>query len=135
MDALYDLTLVENFLAMNTESALDINSTLFHIVNDNIKPLLVKIFKANKTCLGHTQNQLKDHLVQMKLQDSNTHLQSVGAIPRLYRRTNRSAPKDASQYVVEAVKPVLLFNEKFSQLEPVQCKDILKQIILKMTNQ
>lgn len=135
MDALYDLDLVEKFLAMNTESALDINNTLFHIVSENIKPLIVKISKANKKCIDNTQDQLKNHLIQMKLQDSSTHLQSVGAIPRLYRRTNRSAPKEASQYVIEAIKPVLEFESKFCVLQPVQSKDILKQIILKLTNQ
>lgn len=135
MDALYDLSLVTKFLAPNLESHQDVNNTLFHIVNENMKPVIAKIFKVNQTCIVDSQIQLKNHLVQMKLQESIAQLQNVGAIPRLYRKTNRSAPKEASQYVVEAVKPVLEFHKKFVELEPNETRDILKQIILKMTNQ
>lgn len=135
MDSLYDLSLVSKFLAPIIECENDINNTLFNIVNYNMHPVLVKIFKVNRNCITDTENKLKNHLVEMKLQESISHLQNVGAIPRLYRRTNRCPPKEASQYVIEAIKPVLEFQKKFTELEPVQAKDILKQIILNMTEQ
>lgn len=135
MDSLYDFSLVTNFLAPTIECEKDINNTLFNIVNDNMQHVLVKIFKVNRNCITDTENKLKHHLVEMKLQESISQLQNVGAIPRLYRRTNRSPPKEASQYVIEAIKPVLEFQKKFTKLEPGQAKDILKQIILKMTEQ
>lgn len=135
MDSLYDLNLVENFLAVNMENESEINNTLFNIVNEKMRPVIVKVFKANRLCITDTRNQLKDHLVHMKLQESTAHLHSVGAIPRLYRKTNKNAPKEASQYVLEAVKPILEFQRKFCEFEPIQSKDILMKIVLEMTNQ
>lgn len=135
MDALHDLNLVKDFVALNVENEQDIQNTLFHIVNQNMRSVIAKTFRVNAKCITDTQNKLKDHLVHLKLQDSLGHLQQVGAIPRLYRKTNRTAPKDASQYVVEAVKPVLQFQKKFISVQPMESEDILKQIIHKMTNQ
>lgn len=135
MDALFDLNLVEHFLALDTNDIQDVNNTFFSIVNDNMKAVIIKSFHVNRKCISDTQNQLKIHLIEIKLQESVSHLQSVGAIPRLYRRTNRSAPKEASSYVVEAIKPVLKFQKDFCDHVTQHSQDICRRIIKKMTNQ
>lgn len=134
MDSLHDLSLVEKFFAVDIENKLQVGNTLFNIGNPTMRPIFVKIFKANDHCIRQTQNQLIDHLVKMKLQESIVHLHNVGAIPRLYRRTNRSAPNKPSQYIVEAVKSVLEFKKNFFGFAQFYCENILKQIIQNMTN-
>ncbi|KAJ8934877.1 hypothetical protein NQ314_013153 [Rhamnusium bicolor] len=78
---------------------------------------------------------LKNYLITIKFEESSLHLQNVGAIPRLYRRTNRSAPKDASTYMIEAVKPIINFHKEFKSVIQNEQDEILNNIITRITKQ
>ncbi|EFA11346.2 conserved oligomeric Golgi complex subunit 2 [Tribolium castaneum] len=110
-------------------------STIYSIMPLNIKPILVKVFQVNSNSITDVISKLQNHLISIKSRQSLAHLQSVASIPRLYRRTNRSAPKDASNYMVEAIQPILKFHDKFKSNMTSEIQTILDTVITNNTKQ
>lgn len=130
VNVLIDLDIVKSLAAPN-----DVEKSVFAVINPDMYHIVHKICKANEKVIQKTQNVFKNHVVSSKVNECAAHLQSVTAIPRLYRRTNRSPPKEASTYMVEAVKPVLVFEKRFRASLGGQLMDIVNNIIVKITNQ
>lgn len=135
MNSLIDLNIVKNLIALNTDKIEDVNKTIFQIMHPNIKFVILRVFKSNRRLIEKVQSNLKNYLINIKFQESSTHLQNVGAIPRLYRRTNRTAPKGASTYMIEAVKPIINFHNKFKLVVENDLNEILDNVIIKVTQQ
>lgn len=102
---------------------------------DNVKPVLVKVFKVNSKNITEASSKLQSNLINIKSKESFANLQNVASIPRLYRRTNRSAPKEASNYMIEAIKPILRFHNKFQSNMTNEIQVILDTIITINTKQ
>lgn len=100
---------------------------------NNTKPVLVEVLHLNTKTINAVSNKLQQHLIKIKTNESFIHLQNVASIPRLYRRTNRSAPKEASNYMIEAVQPVLKFYNKFKSLIRNELHVIFDVIITNVT--
>nr|XP_023011876.1 conserved oligomeric Golgi complex subunit 2 [Leptinotarsa decemlineata] len=135
MDSLVDLSIVETFMAPNAHNLSDIENTVFKIVNPKMIGLIIRILKSNRKAIEAVQSILRDHLVNAKYEEISISLQNVGAIPRLYRRTNRSVPKDASSYMINAVKPIVQFHNEYQSIMQNQAQDILDSIISRVSQQ
>ncbi|KAJ8923751.1 hypothetical protein NQ315_010332 [Exocentrus adspersus] len=135
MNSLIDLNIVTKLLAPTTDSTEDVDKTVFKTMHPCMRLVVIKIFKSNRTSIEEVQQSLKNYLINIKFQETSTHLQNVGAIPRLYRRTNRSAPKSASTYMIEAVKPITNFQNKFKAVIEGNLDEILDSVISKVTQQ
>jgi hypothetical protein len=101
----------------------------------NVKPVVDKVLLLNVNIITEVSSKLQNHLITVKTNESFTHLQNVAAIPRLYRRTNRNAPKEASNYMVEAIQPILNFYNKFKTVMKNELQDILDTVITNSTKQ
>ncbi|KAH1023656.1 hypothetical protein HUJ04_012820 [Dendroctonus ponderosae] len=133
ISVLIDLNMADSLLALKCERSVDVEKTTFAIVNKGMWKVLIRVFKANGQVISHVRNAYANHLTNLKVNACVSQLQSVTAIPRLYRRTNRSPPKEASAYMMEALQPILKFSNQFiSDLH--QFGDILNQIIVEIAN-
>ncbi|CAH0562641.1 unnamed protein product [Brassicogethes aeneus] len=135
LKSLIDLSVIKNVIAPNTEDINTINHTVYSIMPNEIKPVILKVFKSNRKHIGNNFNDLASYLVKLKLDESLVQLHHVGAIPRLYRRTNRSAPKEASSYMLQAVTPIVSFKGKFEKIIEHELGEIMDNIIYEVTNQ
>lgn len=135
MDSLIDLNIVEKFLCPLILNPADVEATIFKIFDKNVVSLIPNIIKSNKKSIDNIQDTLKSNLVKMKVDEMCSHLHRVGAIPRLYRRTNRSTPKEPSSYMIEAVKPVINFHSTFQHVISNKSTEILNEVILEVTEQ
>ncbi|XP_056646986.1 conserved oligomeric Golgi complex subunit 2 isoform X3 [Diorhabda sublineata] len=135
MNCLIDFSIVEKFMCPAIETPADINNTVYKILDSSVVILVPKIVKANLKSITNVLNLMKSSLVKMKVEEICYQLQHVEAIPRLYRRTNRSIPKEASPYMVEAVKPITTFHSAFQNVISHKSTEILNDIILQVTKQ
>ncbi|XP_057672437.1 conserved oligomeric Golgi complex subunit 2 [Diorhabda carinulata] len=135
MNCLIDFSIVEKFMCPAIETPADINNTVYKILDSSVVTLVPKIVKANLKSITNVLNLMKSSLVKMKVEEIYYQLQHVEAIPRLYRRTNRSIPKEASPYMVEAVKPITTFHSAFQNVISHKSTEILNDIILQVTKQ
>nr|CAI5839567.1 unnamed protein product [Callosobruchus analis] len=132
MNALFDFDIFVKLIALDTNH---IETSIFKIMNKNLWPILGHIFKVNQQVIADVQQELKNKLVDIKYEESSTHLYNVASIPRLYRKTNRVAPKEPSGYMIDAVKPITSFHKKFGHSMENHTKDILEVTIEKLTKQ
>ncbi|CAG9759632.1 unnamed protein product [Ceutorhynchus assimilis] len=135
VDILIDLSILESLIAPSGFSTVNVGNTIFAIVNSNMWNVILKMFELNAKLILNIRNKFKNHIITSIITECISQLQNVTAIPRLYRRTNRSPPKEASSYMVEAVKPVLGFKSQFKGYLDNQFNDIVNSIILSITNQ
>lgn len=132
--SLWDLKIVENFMAVRTDKLADIESSVFRIMNQKFWPIILRYYRINEGSISVLRSKLKLHLVNVISEECLEFLQNVEAIPRLYRRTNRFAPREASSYMPEAVKPILNLHNMFTEFLEQDMKDILERVIVKVTN-
>lgn len=98
--------------------------------------LLFEVQRSNAQLLRNHRKKIQDILVQIKVQECTEHLAKVDSIPRLYRRTNRNFPKDASQYVISAMNIVKNFHSvclKYKTSDGIAA--ITESLIMRITNQ
>lgn len=57
-----------------------------------------------------------DRIGSILLSQVSTYLKSAQEIPRLYRRTNREAPKTASNYIRQALQVFIDFDSEWMKL-------------------
>lgn len=100
--ALIDVTALKAVVAAESE--------LFAIVPEDMRGLLRRMLRFNASSLDGYQERLRSRLIDIKVQQCLGALQTVSAIPRIYRRTNKSPPKDPSSYVTEVVGVIASFH-------------------------
>jgi conserved oligomeric Golgi complex subunit 2 len=76
--------------------------------------LIKEAFNCSLTNLHELQLILIDFIVKTKSNDCFNYLKNANDIPRLYRRTNREIPKQASNYVTLAIQVIYDFKQKYS---------------------
>jgi hypothetical protein len=135
INSINDLNIVKNLIGCKSNNIDCTNSTVYNIMPPNVKPVVDKVLLLNVNIITEVSSKLQNHLITVKTNESFTHLQNVAAIPRLYRRTNRNAPKEASNYMVEAIQPILNFYNKFKTVMKNELQDILDTVITNSTKQ
>lgn len=133
LHAVIDIELLENLLGNEHTS---IEKSVYNIFPKSMYNLLVEVQKSNTQLLKNHCQKIHDIVVQMKVQECTEHLAKVDSIPRLYRRTNRSFPKDPSQYVVSAMGVIKNFHStcvKHKASDGIAA--ITELLIIKITNQ
>ncbi|CAG9816969.1 unnamed protein product [Phaedon cochleariae] len=135
MDSLADFRVVEKFLAADIIKFSDIENTVFKIVHHSMSQVILRVLKSNKGSIEKVQSHLTNHLVNIKFGNISSQLQNVASIPRLYRRTNRSTPKEPSTYMIEALKPIIVFQETFQDCMRTKTQDIVNKVILQVSQQ
>lgn len=135
INAIIDLNIISLLVAPKFDSISDIGKTIFAIINKNMWHIILRVIQATGKIISEAQETLHNHLISSKIKECSVHLQNVTAIPRLYRRTNRNPPKEASPYMLEAVKPIVNFESKFRSKLDHDLNEIINSIVLKLTNQ
>ncbi|XP_044257467.1 conserved oligomeric Golgi complex subunit 2 [Tribolium madens] len=135
INSICDLNIVKGLTAHKPDDLDQIDNTIYCIMPVNIRPVLVKVFQVNSNTITDVISKLQNHLINIKSRESFTNLQNVASIPRLYRRTNRSVPKEASNYMVEAIQPILKFHDKFKSNMTSEIHTILNTVITNNTKQ
>lgn len=131
INSITDLNIVNNLIG----TSIGLEHTIYKVMPQNTKTILVKTQEINSNIVSQMIRKLQDKLITLKSNESFTHLQNVAAIPRLYRRTNRSAPKEASHYMVEAIDPISKFHNKHQTMMRHELQIILDTIISNITKQ
>ncbi|RZB38819.1 conserved oligomeric Golgi complex subunit 2, partial [Asbolus verrucosus] len=135
INSINDLDIIKNLIGFKSDNIEYVGNKIYSIIPQNIQPVLVKVFQMNTNIITDVSIKLQNHLITTKSNESLSNLQNVAAIPRLYRRTNRSAPKEASNYMVEAIQPILKFYNKFKATMKKELQIILDTVIINITKQ
>ncbi|KAJ3639766.1 hypothetical protein Zmor_003106 [Zophobas morio] len=135
INSIGDLNIIQDRIGFKSDDLELISNTIYSIMPTHTKSLLVKVFQTNTNQICNTISKLQNNLIGIKSSESLSQLQSVAAIPRLYRRTNKSAPKEASNYMVEALQPILKFHNKFKTNMKNEVQVILDTVVLNNTKQ
>lgn len=134
MSSSVDLKNILKFIG--DKEILNSDDNLYNIFPHVMKPVILKVFENNNKIITQFSLKLSDHLASLKVKESSEQLQNVTSIPRLFRRTNRNPPKEASTYMVEALKPILKFIEKYAGSDNNEiCEPLLEKVILNITKQ
>lgn len=133
LNALIDVALLNGRLG---NKSVDINNTVYKIFPKIMHHLLYIVLDMNNKILIEQNKKIRDVIVNLKVQECVEFLAKVDSIPRLYRRTNRSFPKDPSSYVMSATDIITNFHtgyKKFNSssdfIETLDC--ILQEITKK----
>ncbi|XP_066259923.1 conserved oligomeric Golgi complex subunit 2 isoform X2 [Euwallacea similis] len=108
-----DFSIVKSLVAPNCENGAQMENTIFAIIESDMRTEMQNVFDVNEEIISSSHKAFSDYFATSKITECISQLQNVTAIPRLYRRTNRHPPKEASSYVVEAVKPITVLIDKF----------------------
>lgn len=130
--ALTDFAALEKLIVI-PEQAFD--ESIFKIIPVNMRQPLIQLSRINKQLLETSHNKLQDLLVNSKVEQCGTHLQQVTAIPRLYRRTNRSIPKEPSNYIIEVVTPIIELHNTYNATTNNKIVSMMDLIIAKLGDQ
>ena len=88
--------------------------------------MLKEAFGCSLNSLYELQLVLIDFIVKYETEKCTSHLKSVSDIPRLYRRTNREAPKTPSMYVGLAVEVISEFRHAYAnKARPVRQRELI----------
>jgi len=77
--------------------------------------VLKDAFSASLFGLSQLEAIVNEYIVEKKAGECSEFLKNVNDIARLYRRTNRDAPKTASVYVGSAVQVIADFKETYAE--------------------
>lgn len=113
INALIDLESLKSVIGNET---LDITNSVFSVFPKSTHHLLTQTMKINKKVIDKHMTEMQALVTKMKYKECMSHLSKVESIPRLYRRTNRSFPQEASSYVIAAVDGLLKFNAKYREM-------------------
>lgn len=131
INSINDLNIINNLIGAVTS----LEQTIYNRMPHSAKTILVRVQEINSNIISQMIKKLQDRLITMKSNESFTHLQNVAAIPRLYRRTNRNAPKEASHYMVQAIDPIRKFHNKHQVMMKHELQIILDTVISNITKQ
>lgn len=98
------------------KSAIAAESEIFAVVHHEMRGLLKRMLQFNANLLEEYEQRLRQKLIDIKVQQCLGGLQMVSAIPRIYRRTNKSPPKEPSGYVTEVVGVITDFHGSNAEL-------------------
>lgn len=136
VNVLIDLSGVEGLVALkcHQQEVTKVKETIYSVLNSNMWPIVIKVFTVNNKVILKARSSFTSYISSVKVKECIGHIQNITAIPRLYRRTNKSPPKEASAYMVEAVKPVTIFAKKFED-NSAQVKGTIEGIINNISKQ
>ncbi|XP_066152987.1 conserved oligomeric Golgi complex subunit 2 isoform X2 [Euwallacea fornicatus] len=127
-----DFSIVKSLVAPKCQKEAQMENTIFAIIESDMRMEMKKVFDINEEIISSSHNIFSDYFATSKITECISQLQNVTALPRLYRRTNRNPPKEASSYVVEAVKPITVLTDKFgSNLH--QIAETMEIVIIEIT--
>ncbi|XP_022914977.2 conserved oligomeric Golgi complex subunit 2 [Onthophagus taurus] len=124
INCLLDIKLLKKLLGEEIKDNL--KESIYKIVHKNFEALIKKAVVCNEKIFNNTYDNVVNQLININIEKGKILLQQVGSIPRLYRRTNKSAPTEPSSYVLEIVKPIVTFHNNYI--------DILKDDVLQISN-
>lgn len=131
VNALVDLESLKSSIG---NEALDIESSIFNVFPKSIHHLLTQTMKINKALLEKQQKEIQATITKMKYKECMGYLSKVESIPRLYRRTNRTFPQEASSYVVSAVDVLLKFNSRYKEIGAMDVFRSTVNVIVEQTS-
>lgn len=116
------------------------------LFEDKIKALLQKVcedhikqhedaFKESLDGLSKYSDGLSEYFVKYLSEEGMQQLENAKNVPRLYRRTNREPPSQASAYITLAFSQLRSFDENLSKsIQSDNLKEILKNSVFTMTS-
>lgn len=127
---LNDLALVKNSF-----EGTDPKLSVYNICENDLGDILVELTRTNIETIEQTFQTTIKFIVDLKTEEVVTYLQNVNAIPRLYRKTNRSTPTTASGYIIEAIDVLDKFQTNFQKqpenvVDAVICNVARKFVLL-----
>jgi hypothetical protein len=91
--------------------------------------VLKEAFSSSLGNLNELQLVLIDYIVKFQTEKCSGQLKNAGDIPRLYRRTNREAPKVPSMYVGLAVDVVAEFKHTYYTDKSERQQELIQKCI------
>jgi hypothetical protein len=93
----------------------------------------ISILKEGFSCSLNNLNELQlvliDYIVKYETEKCTGHLKSASDIPRLYRRTNREAPKTPSMYVGLTVEVINEFRHTYTYSKSSRQQELINKCI------
>lgn len=123
--ALIDTTALQSVIGTVSDTVL--------VVPEQLQHHLEKMLSFNLDSLQKYREKLEKRLVCSKVQECSNNLQMVSAIPRIYRRTNKSPPKEPSGYMTEVVGVVATFCTSNARLMGKHIENITDGLVLEIT--
>lgn len=131
INALIDL---ESLKSMIGNETLDVSNSVFKIFPKSTHSVLLQTMKINKILIDKHVKEVQEVITKMKYKECVTYLSKVESIPRLYRRTNRNFPQEASSYVVSAVDVLLKLNSNHKEINTLDVFLSTVNIIIEQTS-
>jgi hypothetical protein len=91
--------------------------------------VLKDAFSCSLSNLNELQLVLINYIVKYEIEKCTGHLKSATDIPRLYRRTNREAPKTPLMYVGLAVEVIKEFKHTYSAGKSTRQQELIDRCI------
>lgn len=113
---------------------LDINNSVFKVFPQPTHHLLLQAMRVNRTLLDKHIKQVQTVITKMKYKECMLHLSKVESIPRLYRRTNRNFPQEASNYVVSACDVLLKLNTTYKEINTTDVFLSTTNVVIEQTS-
>lgn len=121
-----DLQLLTKFLPENYKK---IDSAIDNNIRNALESKLQEDF-------GYLYKEVSDYLINYHLNKMKDDLKNVSDIPRLYRKTNRSVPQQASSYVKDAFKEIEILSKMLQNEEKQEGNQrILLKLLQSATNE
>lgn len=121
-----DLQLLTKFLPENYKK---IDSAIDNNIRNALESKLQEDF-------GDLYKEVSDYLINYHLNKIKDDLKNVSDIPRLYRKTNRSVPQQASSYVKDAFKEIVILSKMLQNEEKQEGNQrILLKLLQSATNE
>lgn len=121
-----DLQLLTKFLPENYKK---IDSAIDNNIRNALESKLQEDF-------GDLYKEVSDYLINYHLNKIKDDLKNVSDIPRLYRKTNRSVPQQASSYVKDAFKEIEILSKMLQNEEKQEGNQrILLKLLQSATNE
>lgn len=131
MNTLIDLETLKTLIGDET---IIIEESVFKIFPKTTHHVLIELMKLNKNLLDKHEKNFQGVVTNMKYKECMTHLSKVESIPRLYRRTNRNFPQEASSYVVSAVEVLTKLNSTHEDINTTEIFCSTVNIIIEQTS-
>lgn len=128
-----DMGNLKKLLGLQREG--DVSRSIYKIVPKDLWIFIEQIIKSNDKLLDTASEKLTNYLIDYKVEQSATLLQQISAIPRLYRRTNKFAPTEESNYIRNVVLPLENFHKNNQALLTSNIDNIMDRCVNKISQQ
>lgn len=117
---------------LGTERCLSQECELYSVFPEKMHEILVKLYSHNYYLISKLIQAFNSRLLGVLVEECLGILQQVSSIPRLFRKTNRNLPKEASTYMVEATKVITNFHTRYMDIMDI-LDPLIENIILDIT--